>query len=158
MRPRKLWQPNWLACHPLACPTSIGIHLPCTQASKLSPIDSLFVANIPHVGGPSPILSGCVAGQLRLTRSRRKDNRHHLGVPPSHRRKTQALPAILRPAAHHAWISRWAVHLSTAAIRAFASSLLHFPASTSTSSTNIDGPPHPATRPLGLCTSGGWPV
>ena len=56
------------------------------------------------------------------------------------RHKTQTLPAILRPAAHHAWISRWAAHLSTAAMRAFASSLLHLPASTS---TNIDGPsPH----------------
>ena len=46
------------------------------------------------------------------------------------RHKTQTLPAILLPAAHHAWISRWAAHLSTAAMRAFASSLLHLPAST----------------------------
>ena len=55
------------------------------------------------------------------------------------RHKTQSIPILLRPAARHAWISRWAAHLSAAAMRSFACSLLHLPAST----TNIDGPEPP---------------
>ena len=56
------------------------------------------------------------------------------------RHKTQSTPILLRPAARHAWISRWAAHLSAAAMRSFACSLLHLPASTT---TNIDGPEPP---------------
>ena len=52
------------------------------------------------------------------------------------RHKTQSISIFLRPAARHAWISRWAAHLSAAAMRSFACSLLHLPASTT---TNIDG-------------------
>ena len=44
---------------------------------------------------------------------------------------------MLRQAARHAWISRWAAHMSAAAMRSFACSLLHLPASTANS---IDGP------------------
>ena len=56
------------------------------------------------------------------------------------RHKIQSIPILLRPAARHAWISRWAAHLSAAAMRSFACSLLHLPASTT---TNIDGPEPP---------------
>ena len=56
------------------------------------------------------------------------------------RHKTQSIPILLRPAARHAWIARWAAHLSAAAMRSFACSLLHLPASTT---TNIDGPEPP---------------
>jgi hypothetical protein len=44
---------------------------------------------------------------------------------------------MLRQGARHAWISRWAAHMSAAAMRSFACSLLHLPASTT---NNIDGP------------------
>ena len=53
------------------------------------------------------------------------------------RNKTQSLPVLLRQAARHAWISRWAAHMAAAAMRSFACSLLHLPASTT---NNIDGP------------------
>ena len=53
------------------------------------------------------------------------------------RNNTQSFPVLLRQAARHAWISRWAAHMSAAAMRSFACSLLHLPASTT---NNIDGP------------------
>ena len=85
---------------------------------------------------------------------------------------------MLRQGARHAWISRWAAHMSAATIRSFACSLLHLPASTT---NNIDGPepflgdiltlhppqppshqpappPPPHLMPCGFCTSGDWPV
>ena len=52
------------------------------------------------------------------------------------RHKTQHLPTILRPAARHAWVSRWAAHPSAAAMRSFACSL-HLPSSTA---SNMEGP------------------
>ena len=75
------------------------------------------------------------------------------------------------------WISRWAAHMSTAAMRSFACSLLHLPASTT---NNINGPepflgdiltlhphshpptsllpPPPPLMPCWFCTSGDWPI
>ena len=91
------------------------------------------------------------------------------------RHKAESSSILLRPAARHAWISRWAAYLSAAAMRSFACSLLHLPAS---AAANIDGrepplslfPPHAHNRLLHIwslasintvccpCTSGDWPV
>ena len=92
------------------------------------------------------------------------------------RHKTQSISILLRPAARHAWISRWAAHLSAAAMRSFACSLLHLPASTTTniltalnhlrvtcSHNTPTATPAPAFSPpppyiSGFCISGDWPV